>query len=202
MKKKQLVISYSLLILLFVLFIISLIFPKSTFSSKAYELKEIAPIGEIHNHDVIKQQFIAEDDYYKVGIFFANYGKLMNQGNLVLKIMNDDDQKKVIKTKLSTLEDNEYYYFDYPFKKNKKYVLSLTIEGAEDPISLYTTKARIKDTTLVYKGEDRKDTMILSFLYKKKDYFKVWYCLFAITFVVGYIILMKYSKEKGINPID
>ncbi len=194
-KSKVVLIAYSLLTLLFVILVISLIFPKSTFSSKAYELKDITPIGEIYNHDVIQQHFIAEDDYYKVGIFFANYGKLIHQGNLVLKIMGENNQEKVIKTKLSELGDNEYYYFNYTFKKNKKNSLSLTIEDSKDPISLYTTKAQVKDATLVYKGENREDIMILSFLYKKKDYFKVWYCLFAITLIAGYIILMKCNKE-------
>lgn len=197
-KKVKLRVSYSIIIGLMIMIIITLFFPSQTPSTKTFKQKDISPIGEIKNNDVLEQKFVCEKDYHKVGILFANYNKIIDKGNLVIKVIDSNKKVQKQEVKLSSIIDNSYLYIAYPFKKGERYLVQLTVKDATDFITLYTTKAEIKNASLSYNGENQENNMALSFMSMKNNYFNIWYYLFGMSIMSCYVILIKYNRKGSI----
>ena len=69
-------------------------------------------------------------------------------------------------------------------KKGKKYKMVIQVENASFPITIYTTNANISSANLIIDNKSRKDNIALSFMYKRKDYFNIWYLLLVIVLIV------------------
>ncbi len=194
-KKKNLKICNIMMICFSFMIIFTLLFPNKKPVTDSFQLKNAEPIGEIKNKDILEQRFLCLQDYQKVGILFANYNKVIDQGNLTIKIIDSKKNTKTQKIKLSMIVDNSYLYIDYPFKKGENYTIQLTTNNANYPITLYTTKSKVKQATFRYNNQKWDRNIALSFMYMKNDYFNIWYYMLFILIVGCYKILMKYNKE-------
>ena len=188
-------IVYILLIVICIYTVFSLLFPKQSYVSKTNEIKSLDILGEVENNDVIEQTFISDDDYLKFGIYLATYTEILREGNLIIKITDEDNKTEEIKVMISRINNDSYYYIDYKLEKNKKYDIAITMENSTKPITLYTTKQQTKDAELKYNGEPQDSMLVLSFMYEEDYYFNIWYCLMASALILAYLVMTKPSKE-------
>ncbi|MCI8547654.1 MAG: hypothetical protein HFJ38_02055 [Bacilli bacterium] len=182
------------IIILFILSIIilyTLLFPSKQFSSYTYETINKSTIDEIRNKDLVEQSFQAEDNYITVGLPIANYGQIIKKGKIIVTITDEQGKKKKYNIKATNIIDNEYYYLNYRFKKNKNYKITIQVKDLKSPITFLTTEKEIKGTNLRVNKKERKENIILSFMYSKKNYFNIWYCLFIISILLCYMTLIK-----------
>lgn len=194
-KKIKLKICNIIMICFVFMIIFTLFFPNKKPITDTFQLKNAEPIGEIKNKDILEQRFLCSQDYHKIGILFANYNKVIDQGNLIIKIIDSNQKIQTQKIKLSMIIDNSYFYIDYPFKKGKTYTVQLMITNANDPITLYTTKSKLKNASFKYNNKKQDCNIALSFMYMKNNYFNIWYYTLSIMVIGCYKILVKYSKE-------
>lgn len=194
--KKRIDFSLILMIILIIITVGTIIFPKKTISSKQYGSGSYQIFGEIKNGDVLEQQFVSDGNYNQLGVRFATYAQMINKGNLIVEIIDQDNHVEKKKLKLSSLMDSSYYYFDYKLQKNKKYTLKLRIQNSDFPITVYTFSEKKDNSNLYFNHKKQDQTLWLSFLYNEdKDYYGTWYSIFALVLVYGYRVLTKYNKE-------
>lgn len=172
----------------------TLLFPSKQFSSYTYETINKSTIGEIRDKNLVEQSFQAEDNYITVGLPIANYGQIIKKGKIIVKIIDEEGKEKKYNIKVTNIIDNEYYYLNYKFKKNKNYKIIIQTENLKSPITFLTTEKEIKNTRLKINKEEQKENIILSFMYSKKNYFNIWYCLFIISILLCYMTLIRESN--------
>ena len=196
-KKMKLGICNIIIICFIFMIIFTLFFPNKKPITDAFQLKNAEPIGEIKNKDMLEQRFLCLQDYQKVGILFANYNKVIDHGNLVIKIIDSKKNTKTHKIKLSMIADNSYLYIDYPFKKGENYMIQLTTNNANYPITLYTTKSKVEKASFKYNNQKQNRNIALSFMYMENSYFNIWYYTLSILIVGCYKILIKCNSKES-----
>ena len=193
MKRKNLIVKI-LMVVLLVLIFISIVFPISKTITTNYSGNEI--IGELKAGDVIEEEFISNGNYNKVGIPFANYGKINDKGYFKVAITNSKNKQKKYKIKLGNIVDNEDYYLKYKLKKNQKYKIYMKLYKPKYPITIYLTNKDKKANT-IFNGNKLKNNIRLSFMYSIKDYFNIWNYSFIFLLIILYAILIKNSGEEN-----
>lgn len=181
------------LILIFILVIISIlivVIPPNTVSSTNYEIIDKNTIGEFTKNNKIEQDFIANQNYKKIGLYYANYGKLVTKGYIDIKIVNDSNKVKDRKIYVGNLLDNSFCYVNYGFKKDHKYKIIVSANKIDYPITFYTTTKNIVGSSLKIDDKQQNVNLVLAFAYYKKDYFSLWYCLLLISLILCYMIFI------------
>lgn len=190
-KKK---ICLTILVILFLIIVYTLLFPQVVSNSTSFEVKDRSTLDELKNNDNITQTFVSNGDYTHFGISLATYGQIYQKGKLIIKITNEKGKTKKFNLKMSSIADNSTCYFKYKLKKGKKYTLNINIKKSDVPITVYTTKAKIKDSSLTVNDKSLKQNIILSFMYPKKDYFLIWYSILGMACVSCYLTLIMEDK--------
>ncbi len=151
---------------------------------------------ELKDGDIIEEEFTSNGNYKKIGIPFANYGKVIDKGWFDVTITNSKTKEKKFKNKLGNIVDNEDYYIKYKLKKNNKYKISIKIHKPKYPVTLYLTKEDKKSVTK-YNGNILDKNIRLSFMKYSKDYSVIWNFSFIISIIVLYVILIRNSGDKN-----
>lgn len=199
MKKVNIrIIIYIFLVITIIYGVISIIYPQKVYASKTLTSSSAAIVNEINNNDVIEQTFISDGNYEKFGIYFGTYETIFKKGKLILTITDENDKEETIELKLSKLSDNNYYYFDYSLKKDKEYMISLTIKNSNDPISVYALDEKPRNSTLTFNGESQDNIVALSFMYGEKSYFNVWYSLMGIVLLTGCLVMTTPNRRSNV----
>ena len=190
--KKNLI--YCMIAIVIITGVLSIVFPKEIYSAKTLTSPSTGIIGEIDNGDVVEQKFIADNNYEKIGIYFATMERILTKGKLLITITDENQNVKKQEVKLSKINDNSYYYFKYKFKKNKEYVISIVLENSEYPITMYCIPKE-KNTELKINNKEQETMLALSFAYKEESYFNVWYSAMALALLIGYLSMSKKGEE-------
>ncbi|MBQ3469151.1 MAG: hypothetical protein IJH18_03785 [Bacilli bacterium] len=180
--------------LLVLLIAVTLFFPPSKLAMDSVGGNDI--IGSLKDGDVLEEEFITKRGYSSLGIPFANYSQLIDKGYVLVTIKQDRYRPKKYKVKLANIMDNEYYFFKYRFRKNKKYTLTIEIKDANYPMAIYKTN-KAKNAALKINGISSKDSIRLAFLYKDKDYFNIWYYVVLLSIVSLCFVMFKDGAVHG-----
>lgn len=184
------------LILLGILIIFTLVFPKDKFSSTSFENKDRGILKKLYNGDSVIQTFYSDNNYNAIGIAFANYGEFLEKGQIEITIETINHKNiRDYKIDVFNIIDNDIYYINYNFKKNEQYKLVLNIKNNIYPLTIYTTDAKIKNAELKVNDKIKKSNLFLSFMYRDKDYFNIWYYLFFMAIICLYLCLNR-GEEK------
>lgn len=191
MNKKKIILFSVLLIL----FVIIMLFPYKTDSVKTYNHVNKNPIDKLDDNDYLEQVFEADDNYNYVGLFYANYGRLIKKGYIKLSILNEQGKIKKYKIKVQTLFDNSPFYVKYKVKKGKKYRIVIENKTKKD-ITFYTTDDKIKNAEFYRNGELQSNNLILSFKKKSVSHKLIWYYFMFITIFMMFYILSEKKVKK------
>ena len=193
MNKKE-IAGILIIVILIIFMIVSIVFPATKPVTKGFSGNEI--MDELKDGDVIEEEFIAKSNYKKLGIPFANYGKVIDKGWFDVIITNSKTKEKKYKIKLGNIVDNEDYYIKHKLRKNRKYKIYIKLNKPKYPVTLYLTK-KDKESITKYNGNKLDDKIRLSFMKYTKDYSSIWNCVFIISIVVLYTILIRNSGDKN-----
>ena len=127
-------------------------------------------------------------------MFYADYGKLIKKGNILISITNDKNKIKKIKVKAKSLFDNDTFYVKYKLKKNKKYIINIQNNTKSD-ITFYTTEANIKNARLL-DGKNSNKTLVLSFKKNVRNYKLLWYYFMILCFFLSISVLYNGGKDE------
>ena len=196
MKKRRKVIYIPIFLLFGIIILFFLFSPIKEYSSDTYQNHNRNVIGEIKSGDIVVQKFKALKNYKKIGFPIAVYDKIFENGTILVQIEEEGKKAKTKKIPLKNIEDNEYYYVKYKFHKNKNYTITITTKGTKLPITLYTTDAKIKNTSLFVNEKKQKSCIQLSFLYQKNNYFPIWYILLILSIIICCMLFSENKKEE------
>lgn len=191
MNKKEIII----FCFFFTSFIFIIMFPLKKEYIVSSKLKSINNIGIVKKNDVILQKFESTKNYSDFGLRFANYQKYIKDGYLKITIVNKkNNNKKIIKKKLSDLSDNGIFYLNYKIHKNTKYIIK--IENYSDSIvTLYTTKDNDEKTKLYFNNIIKSSDLIVFYKCYKKDYSLLWYYFVLLNlFLLNYIMNERVTR--------
>lgn len=174
--------------------IISLIVPQKVYSSKTLTSSSAAIVNEVNNNDVIKQNFISDGNYEKIGIYLGTYETIFKKGKIILTITDENNKEKTIEEKLLNISDNNYHYFNYQLEKGKEYTMSISIKNSDSPISVYSLEETEEEKQLTFNGKVRQSSIALSFMYAEKSYFNVWYSLMGLVLLTGCLVMINPNK--------
>lgn len=184
-----------LIIILVGLIIFSLIKPAKTYSMVTSGDDKQKVIGELVNNDRIVQDFSLKKNSNIIGFRFATYGNNITKGKVIVTISNGKKTKKY-KIKASKLVDNEMYFIKYKFKKDKRYKIDITVKNTNLPITLYITD-RMDNTTMYLNDKKQNSSLYFATVYKKNNYFYIWYYLLGIFMLLLYNSLLKNGGIKN-----
>lgn len=185
----------AIIIILTIISVLLIIFPTKKLVSDSYESYNKSTIGKIKKDDVITQEFVSDKNYNGIGISFATYSEILNNGNILIKIYEEEKIIKEAKIKASSIKDNSSYYFDCKLKENYKYKLKITAENINQSITIYTTGAKVNNANLIINNLKSNDNILLQFTYQKANYFNIWYCILGISLTLLFLIYVK--SEEG-----
>lgn len=187
---------FSLVLILFVILIMSLIFPAKQYKVDLYENKNQDTVGKIYKTDFVQQSFVASKNYNSFGIPIATYSEILNKGKLYVSINDGKKEKKFI-INLNSVIDNQYVYFKYKLIKNKNYKISLATRNNNKPITFITTDKKYNGATLVLNGEAKNYNIKLGFRYNKNSYYTSFYILFILVLFITYGVLnIEIGEDK------
>ena len=184
-------ITLIMIIILIIVSVLMVLFPKKTYTSEAFEIVNRDTVKEFYNDDLIEQEFISKNNYKSVGIQIATYATLVKNGQLIVIIENERGQQKKYTINTDSIIDNQFYYLKYNLRKNKHYKLIIDGEKLSTPVTFLTTQKQIEGAKLTINGKEKKSSLILAFIKTKKNYFSIWYCLLAISILTTYLFLVK-----------
>ena len=98
------------IIILIIVSVLMLLFPKKTYTSEAFEIVDRDTVKEFYNDDLIEQEFISKNNYKSVGIQIATYATLVKNGQLIVIIENEKGQQKKYTINTDSIIDNQFYY--------------------------------------------------------------------------------------------
>ena len=195
MKNKKIKICYLLIIVLLLCSLLTLIFPSKSYVADNYEIKDQKLLKNLKTGDHLKQEFYVINNYSKIGILYANYNKLIENGYIYIKLTDQNNNVQNKKVKLSSISDNSYFFVNCKLKKNTKYIMDIKIVGSEMPIALYTTSAEVEYANLEVNGKKVKNNLAMSFMYSTNNYFNIWYYIFGISILLFFVVLNRNNEE-------
>ncbi len=188
-------VSLILIIILVLLIVFSLIIPVKTYSMTTSGDDKQKVVGELFNNDRITQNFSLHENSSFIGFRFATYGRNFTKGKIVVTISNGKKSKKY-KIKADKLVDNEMYFLKYNFKKNKKYKIDILIKNTNYPITLYVTY-KMSNTSMYLNDKEQDNSLYFAMVYKKSNYFYIWYYSFGIFVLLLYVFLLKNGGREN-----
>ncbi len=197
--KKNSYIAFNILILL--LFIIVLIFPKKVLTTTNIELDNVTPMEPFHDGTVITQDFSGSKNHKKFAIHFATYQHIYEDGKINVTITNHKTNKKVKKViKATSLTDTSATTINYPLKKNVSYTIEIKTKGIpeEHKLTLYTTDFDNDEHKLTINGEEQKGNLVFYYIDNQNSYFNIWYVflLLSISVILYPICMMEGEKNE------
>lgn len=157
---------------------------------------------EITDGVKLQQDFIANRDYDFFGIYFPNYLNFFREGKLYIKITNNQNSEQFEYNTREMLNES-YFYINYSLRHSEKYTLDIWVENIpkEKAFKFSTVKPVNGDLSpLIVDGKKSDDTLLMTFVYQKKDYFITWYLVLEIVLILLYLVLFVdkefYGKTK------
>lgn len=188
-------------IIIAIIFIISLVLyiciPDKTYDTKHYKAVDRS-LYALNYNDQVKQEFISDDNYEELGLPISNDGVFREDGKIFVEITNDKNQTKKHTINSSQLNDpNSFYFLKYKLKKDKKYIIVIYKNNTTTPISLFYTKAKQKNATMMINGDIQKGkNLLLSFKKRSINKFNIWYILLITNLVIVYFVLREKKYEE------
>ncbi len=192
MSKKKQVIAAVVFIISFILLVC---FPIKVRDISTYDVYNKEPFDPIVYNDSISQEFVSQDNYKYIGLYYANYGKILKKGYINVIIENENGKKKIRKIRVNSILDNSVLYIKCNLKKGEKYILTIQNKNKSD-ITFYTTETKIESTKIINYDLDDK-ILIMSFIKEKNKYKSLWYYLMILSIYLGISVLNvggKYEK--------
>lgn len=189
MKRVSLIIFFSLLIVLSIVFPINVHMNFNTPGDQIpYELTKD------------KYEFIISPDgnnFDAIALRFGTYN-LKQKGTINVKLMDDENIILNKKINMSQIEDNEFINFNFPVisnSKNKSFKLIISIEKQKKStsIALWTKKGPLKDNYMV---SDPEYAIDIQMMYDFKNKNLVWYTVTIFIIYVIYLVLDKKYKDN------
>ena len=190
-------IKFSLIIIIILvgLILFSLIRPVKTYSMTTSGDDKQKVVGELSNNDRITQDFTLKENSSSIGFRFATYGRDITKGKILVTISNGKKSKKY-KIKANKLVDNEMYFLKYKFKRNKKYTVDIIIKNTNYPVTLYITDT-MNNTSMYLNDKEQDNSLYFGTVYKKSNYFYIWYYSLGIIVLLLYVTLLKNGGREN-----
>ena len=185
-------------LIFFLILILLIIFPYKTEKISTYKLYNKEPYKALKYKDTITQEFISDDNYNAVGLLYADYGKLIKKGNIIITITNENNKTKKFKLKARSLFDNNIFYVKYRVHKNKKYVITVQNNTKSD-ITFYTTEANIGSARLLDGNDNNNNNnkvLVLSFKKNTRNYKLLWYYSMGLCIFLSVCVLNIGGKNE------
>lgn len=197
--KKNSYILFNILILL--LFILVLVFPKKVINTTNIKLENVTPMEPFTDEAIITQDFSVSKNYKKFAIQFATYQHIYKDGKINVTITNHKTNKKVIKViKATSLTDTSATTINYPLKKNVSYTIEIKTKGIpeEHKLTLYTTDFDNDKYKLTINGEEQQENLVFYYMNSQNSYFNIWYVflLLSISVILYPICMMEVEKNE------
>lgn len=191
--KKLLYISLVFILVIIVLYLV----PTKSYSSSSIQIKSQNTLDKFYDNTTLIQEFKADNNYQKIGLYLATYGVKSNDGTLYVDIICDEKTTQ-LKLKRKNIIDNSVYYFDYKLSKDKNYTVKIYTDGIKEnnAITLYTTEYDDDNLLLKINEEEQDSNIIMYFSKKENNYFPIWYVLMIYFIFLSIYPLLKEGKKN------
>lgn len=157
-------------------------------------VEDMKPLDAVTPEDRLVQTFIADDDYSRFGLYYANFSNYIQGGELHIDVRDASGQVANFAYNIGGVIDNTFIYIDYPVSMGETYTLTIYISGTAQGITFFTTMADSYETTLQLNNQPQNSSIIMSFVSQTQDSFKAWYGIMAISLLFCYMSL-KVNKD-------
>lgn len=206
-KKKQLLstirdiqLRYVILALLLLGAIISFVVPPAKMVA---DTNSGAPgkTPEITDGMIVEQNFTVDRDYSFFGLYFPNYLNFFNEGTLHIALTDSQKQVNEFEYNASQMLNESYFYIHSSLRADEDYSLKIWVDDIPKEKVFTFSTIKIDDETseepMVIDGKAYNESLLMTFVYEKKDYFIIWYFVIAIILMLIYMILFPKKEDHA-----
>jgi len=147
----------------------------------------------------IKQKFTVDRDYDFFGLHFPNYLNFFKDGTLHVTLTDSEQHVDKFEYSVNQMLNESYFYIDSELHAGEDYSLEVWVDDIpkEKAFTFSTIKLDedVDGEPMTVNGKAYDESLLMTFVYEKKDYFVVWYFAFGIVLTLIYMVL--FPKKEG-----
>jgi len=153
------------------------------------------PLEMVVPGDQLIQEFTADDDYARFGLYYANYSNYAQGGELHIDVEDSSKETTNFTYKIGGIFDNTILYIDYALKQGERYKVTISVDEPAQGITFFTTDAADNYGAKLSRNRQPQDsTIIMTFTQERTDAFSAWYYVMVLSLILCYAVL-KLDKD-------